>query len=73
LQSMAVEESAIFGEEYLHYLQKSHALTNRKASLPRRFGIRKMLASRIDKQLEKIDKKLLALEENRQSDGVKIL
>lgn len=63
LQRMAMEESAAFGEEYLRYLQKSHALTNRKFSLPGRFGIRKILAPRINKQLENIDKKLLALEE----------
>jgi len=62
LQRMAMEESAVFGEKYLHYLQKSHELTNRKFALPRRFGIKKMLAPRLDKQLENIDKRLLALE-----------
>jgi len=62
LQRMAVEESTVFGEEYLRYLQKSHTLTNRKLILPRRFGIQKMLAPRFNKQLEKIDQKLLALE-----------
>ncbi len=62
LQRMAVEESAVFGEEYLRYLQKSHALTNRKFGLTSRLGIRKMLTPRINKQLEKIDEKLLALE-----------
>ena len=62
LQRMAMEESAVFGEKYVHYLKKSHALTNRKFALPRRFGIQKMLAPRLDKQLENIDKRLLALE-----------
>ena len=62
LQRMAMEESAVFGQEYLNFLQKSHTLTNRKFSLPGRFGIRKMLTPRINKQLENIDKKLLALE-----------
>jgi len=64
LQRMAIEESAVFGKKYIHYLQKSHELTNRKFALPRRFGIHKMLAPRLDKQLENIDKRLLALEVN---------
>ncbi len=64
LQRMAVEESEPFGERYVEYLKKSHELTNKKTRLPRRLGIKKIFAPGIDRQLDKIDERLLAIEDS---------
>lgn len=63
LQQIAIEESAPFGERFVQYLKQSHDLINKKFLLPRRLGVNKLFAPGIDRQLDKIDKRLLAIED----------